>query len=448
MPDPILEGSNAVSPTVGLEGTVIPSTTSPNQDVNGQVGINPTPPAAPPATEDGTHSSAPSAQGSGGDSPTPVETEEDVFANADPELQAKPGFQNLRSSYQKRVQEVQTLNQRIQELEGGSSDTLIKIDAPADSWTVGEQLSEMQTNLAPYYNKMAWTIMEKHLPEVLPVFLENPTQLPAELRPLVEASATAILQSYTGMEPEQIGEAIRFYKQQMGLGATSSVGGFNPSQTPVQTPTQDLAQLANQHGLDPSNPQHASLLSSIATQQKELASLRASVEEVQKGNETRLVQTGQSRIGEQVEGFKTNLLAKVQFPQGYDHVRREVEDRVMSAFDRDTQVIAAKTDLEKFYKQGTPDLRAAASKLTTLQTRLAFHVKQIAEPRQAEVAELERLKTLTTQTQQTVKNPPPGSGSNPSPTPFNSSAKVTVDNAADLAVERWRASKLAKIPTA
>lgn len=431
MPEDILSGSTAGStddspPSSTTTGADVPTSVAPTTQEQVAIG---SPTVADGASAPDQSGQPATAGGSAEDSPTSTE---DAFdkASADPELSAKPGFQNLRQAYQ-------TLKDKVAELETSQVDSYLKIDAPVDDWKVEEQLDSLATNLAPYYNKMAWNLMERHLPDVLPVLLDNPTKLPPDLAPLVEASATAILRHYTGMEPEEIGEAIQLYRSGRSAPVVAGTGMTG-------TPT-DLTQLAQQADLDPANPQHFALLNNFSAMQKELAALKASVDDVRQKEVGRFEESGRQKLVQQIESFKGDLLAKVQLPQGYEHVQSEIADRLAWAFERDPAVITAKANLEKFYKQGTPDLKAAASEVGKLQTRMAFHFKSIAEPRLAEVAELEKLKTQTSQQQAGVRNIAPGAGTGTSPAPqTRSGVVITPDNAADIALERWRASKIGK----
>lgn len=360
--------------------------------------------------------------------------EDSALPPADPELEAKPGFQNLRSAYE----DLKSRYAQLEASQGGDPDAYLKIDAPVDSWDVGSQLDKLKSEVPPYYNAMAWSIMERHLPEVLPVFLEDITSLPPAIQNLVESSATAILQSYTGMEPEEIGEAIRLYRQTQGVTTPAPV-----AQTQGSVPPVDLAQLAYQNNLDVNNPAHAALLQNLASQARELNQLRSSVNELTRGEQSRVEQGSQARVNEQIESFKTNLLSKVTVPPGYEYVKNEITDRVMSAFERDPVVRQARTNLEKFYKQGTPDLRAAASEVTKIQTALANHVKAISEPRLKEIQDLETLKTLTSQTQAGVKNIPAGTGTGTPMAPQGKIDKpISPDSIGDLAWERYKASRV------
>lgn len=366
----------------------------------------------------------------------------DSAAAADPELAQKPGFQNLRASYLQRVQQVKDLSSRVAELEAGQTDALLNINAPAEDWAVKEQLDGIRQNFAPYYNRIAWEMMERHLPEVLPVFLANATQLPAEMRPLVEASATAILQSYTGLEPEEIGAAIRMYRQSQG-GALSppTIGqtGYAPNQGT------DVSQLAFQYGLDSNDPKHFALLTQISAQQRELSEMKSSVQTLTQGEQKRLEQTGEGKLTEQLGTFKNNLFARIDLPQGYEEDKADLERSVNQAFESDPTVVQARSNLLKFYRQGTPDLKAAAGELTKIQTRLSYHYKSITEPRIARIRELERFKTAQTQQQQQSPQIPSNVGSAPPPSATPSlTGRVSPEQAAERAVERWRAAQVAK----
>lgn len=346
----------------------------------------------------------------------------------DPELESKPGFQNLRTQYQTLKAELESLKAVNVE----SQDSYLTLDAPVEDWDAGTHLDKLRDEVPPYYNKVAWTLIERHLPDVLPAFLQDEATLPPEMKELIDASAVAILQKYTGMEPEQIGEAIRQYRQQLGY---SPVSG-------QQSPSIDITQLAYQNGLDPANPAHFGLLTQIAQQQRELSQLRSGMNELTAAEGVRMAQTSQAKVNEQVESFKTNLFAKIEVPTGYDYVKSEIVDRVTNAFERDPIVVKAKENLEKFYKQGTPDLRAAASEVNRLQTKLSSYFKEISEHRLNEVKEIERLKSQVSQNQQGVKNIPSGTGVSPTMAPNTvAGQQITPSNASSIAVERWRANK-------
>ncbi len=420
-----LQGGNPASP---VEGSTAPSPAP-------SAGADPTPGTAvaspsPTGEAEGSTTSGAGDQPVGIAASTPAPG--DDLPPVDSDLEAKPGFQAVRSSYNKMKERAYAAEQELSNLKStadSTPDSFLQVNAPVDDWDADAQLERLRTEVPPYYNKMAWAVIERHLPDILPVFLDNTQKLPPDLAPLVEASAAAILKAYTGLEPEHIGAAIRQYQASMGLtpNVASPTIGQNQSPAPVDV---------NQLGLDPTNPAHLAVA-------RKLAQLESSVQGLTQAEETRLGQTSQQRIITQVDSFKSNLLSKVEVPPSYDYVKGEIADRAERAFERDPAVVQAKTNLERYYKQGTPDLRAAAAEVNRLQERYSFHFKAIAEPRLNEVKELERLKAQIGQTQAGVKNIPSGTGMGaPIGQPARIGSPITPESIGDLAWERVKSSKL------
>lgn len=366
------------------------------------------------------------------------------------EAPKQEGWKNFRTAYQTQGQELTAAKARISELEQQvpQTESYLQITGPVEDVDFHSQLDKMRDEVPPYYNAVAWTIMERHLEDVLPVILENPDLVSSDLKNMVEASATKILTAYTGLQPNQIAEAIQAYRS--GSGSYGGAQPFSGKPMGTQSPSTDVNQLAYSLGLNPLDPTHQPIIQALAAQQGQIAQLSTSVGSLNQAEEARTVQGASQRVTEQIGQMRTDLLAKVTVPQGYEHVKGEIEDRVTSAFERDPAVQQARKNLEGYYRQGTPDLRAAAAEVTKLQSRLAVHIKAIAEPRIAEVSEYEKLKSLVSQTQAKTTQIPPGTGQTvpqggrPQALPSTGNA---VEDTVNSVMDRYRASKLGRVST-
>ncbi len=408
MPDVLLPGSDGAPPAPDPS---VPTPTDPTSQT-GSVEAPPTADSGPPQPASGAEAS----------------TEESALPEAAP---VGEGWKNFRSSYQNRVEELKEAKAKLTEFES-KGDPLISIDAPAEEWDVAGYLDKAKTEAAPYYNRLGWEVITRHLPDVLPLLLEDPSGFAPETPALLARSAVTILQTYSGLNPQQIGEALAQYKS-----GTQAFG--TPSYPPASTAV-GMSTMATQFNLDPSSdPAHAALVAHLAKSNAQLEEMRGQVAELNKATSQEKEAKSLGLLNSTLDSTRSTMLAKVEVPPGYEHMKSEIDDTVRYRFDQDPLVRAAKTRLEGFYRQGTPDLRSAAGEMTKLNDRLAFHVSEVSKARLAPIIELEKYKTTTSTTAANTRNFPANAGTGaPLSGTTGDRVPITPQNAGDIAIQRMQ----------
>lgn len=320
------------------------------------------------------------------------------------------------SSYQQRVAEITNLRTQVETL---SRENYLPIDRPADEWDVTAHLQRMSNEMPEYYNRLAWENVTTHLPEVLPMLLQDPSGLPPELVPVMESAALNVIQAYTGLTGDQLIEAITQYR-----GASGAPYSGQPSAS------------AEQYGLDPVNNQgHAALLRHLESQQRELAGLRESVTGFENTTTARANSEASAKLHTVIDQSRSTLLSKIEVPKGHESALTRIESLVKAGFDSDPIAQTAMESALKFYRQGTPDLSSAAVEVSRMQGRLEHHVQEAVKTILEPIAELERLKLQMSQLQGGVRHIPSGGTA---PVPQGQRPQVTSDTIGDLAVQSLR----------
>lgn len=315
---------------------------------------------------------------------------------------------------------------RVAELEAALNEVPFRIDAPAEDWDVAAKLAAFREANPLYYDRMGWEIISQHLPQVLPLFLEDPNGLPSDLQPMVERMGESILTRWTGLSPEQIGQAISQYRNNYAAPAPSaqSAGGEG---------------VVEQYGLDPYNPQHQALIQQLNANEQRMNALQARLDGFGENVERAKADEGVRAFQGTIDAYKNSLLDKVPVPAGYDYLKAEIAQVAQLAFDNDPIAKAAMEKARAFYAQGTPGLQAAAGEIAKVQHQLSTHIKNVSEQKLKPIVELEQMKAAATQKQQQTINFPPNSGGSPNPASPRSSERITPMNAGEIAAARWRA---------
>lgn len=344
------------------------------------------------------------------------------------------------TSYQARLAELEAERAKVSELEAQINEGFLRLDAPVETWKVGEYLDGLRDKAGAYYDKLGWAILERHLPQALPVFLQDPSGLPPQLRPMVEQTAVNIITGYTGLSEQDVINAITQYKQ--GGGGMQTATGMQAQ------PEANVQQLAYQYNLDPANAEHAALLNHILATGQQLQSVQGQLDKFQQTQTERETQETMGRLNSTIEGIRGDILGKVAVPQGYESYKGRIENLARFSFDSDPVVQQARANAEAYYRQGTPDLRAAAGELAKIQTRMSYHIKEASDAILAPIVELENLKSQISAKQEGVKNFPPNAGtagSSAAPSGAGLGPMPTDPKGwAERAALRYRESQLAK----